>query len=108
MKPGGSDIVPAGQQFQGATGPALFGQSGGRRGLKAKTLKRMLKKAGLKTSGKKSTLRARAKKAHLVRGGVQAGLEQIEGAEEAAPVTGGRRRHRSRRHRSRRHRSYRY
>jgi hypothetical protein len=64
----------------------------------------MLKKAGLKVSGKKATLRARAKKAHLVRGGVQPGLEQIEGAEEAAPVTGGRR-HRSRRHR---HRSYRY
>ena len=38
-------------------------------GLKAKTLKRMLKKAGLKASGKKTTLKARAKKAHLVRGG---------------------------------------
>ena len=39
-------------------------------GLKAKTLKRMLKKSGLKASGKKSTLKARAKKAHLVRGGM--------------------------------------
>jgi hypothetical protein len=37
--------------------------------VKAKTLKRMLKKAGLKCSGKKSTLRARARKAHLIRGG---------------------------------------
>lgn len=37
--------------------------------VKAKTLKRMLKKAGLKVSGKKSTLRARARKAHLIRGG---------------------------------------
>jgi hypothetical protein len=46
-------------------GPA----AGGRRGLKAKTLRRMLKKAGLKVSGKKSTLTKRAKKAHLVRGG---------------------------------------
>jgi hypothetical protein len=36
---------------------------------KAKTLKRILRSAGLKTSGKKSTLRARAKKAHLIRGG---------------------------------------
>jgi hypothetical protein len=43
--------------------------AGGRRGLKAKTLKRMLKKAGLKVSGKKSTLTKRAKKAHLMRGG---------------------------------------
>jgi hypothetical protein len=103
MKPNGSDWVEAGGQFQGATGPALFGRQGGgrRRTLKAKTLKKLLKKAGLKTSGKKSTLRARAKKAHLVRGGVQAGLEQIEGAEEAAPVTGGRRRHRRSRSRSR-------
>lgn len=36
---------------------------------KAKTLKRLLKSAGLKSSGKKSTLRARARKAHLIRGG---------------------------------------
>jgi len=43
---------------------------GRRRGVKAKTLKKLLKKAGLKVSGKKSTLRARAKKAHLVRGGL--------------------------------------
>lgn len=34
-----------------------------------KTLKRKLKKAGLKTTGKKSTLTRRAKKARLVRGG---------------------------------------
>ena len=46
------------------------GLVGGRRhGVKAKTLKKLLKRAGLKVSGKKSTLRARAKKAHLVRGG---------------------------------------
>jgi len=37
--------------------------------VKAKTLKRMLKSKGLKTTGKKSTLRARARKAHLIRGG---------------------------------------
>ena len=45
-------------------------RGGRRRGVKAKTLKKLLKKAGLKVSGKKSTLRARAKKAHLVRGGL--------------------------------------
>ena len=50
---------------------------------KAKTLKRILKKAGLKSTGKKSTLRARAKKAHLIRGG---------GVAETAAVVGGRRR----------------
>ena len=60
---------------------------GRRRGLKAKTLKRMLKKAGLKVSGKKATLRARARKAHLVRGGA-------EGGEDVPVVTGaGRRRY---------------
>jgi hypothetical protein len=37
--------------------------------VKAKTLKRLLKSKGLKTSGKKATLRARARKAHLIRGG---------------------------------------
>ena len=71
-------------------GPYNGLQSGGRRRtLKAKTLKKLLKKAGLKTTGKKATLRARAKKARLVRGGVQVGLEQVEGAEEAAPVPQG-------------------
>jgi hypothetical protein len=71
--------------------------NGGKRqmtGLKAKTLRRILKKAGLKTSGKKKTLRARAKKAHLVRGGA-VGLGAVQNASVAAPTTGGR--HRSRR-----------
>ena len=35
----------------------------------AKTLKRVLKKAGLKCSGSKATLRSRAKRAKLIRGG---------------------------------------
>jgi hypothetical protein len=83
--------VPAGSQFSGATGQM---NGGSRRGLKAKTLKRMLKKAGLKVSGKKATLRARAKKAHLVRGGA-VGLGVVGSAEQAEPVTGGRRRSRS-------------
>lgn len=69
---------------------AYPGMAGGRRGIKAKTLKKLLKKAGLKTTGKKSTLRARAKKAHLVRGGA-VGVGVVGTAETAATV-GGRRR----------------
>jgi hypothetical protein len=45
-------------------------QAGGRRGASVKTLKKMLKKAGLKTTGRKAALTRRAKKAHLkMRGG---------------------------------------
>ena len=40
-----------------------------RRGVPVKTLKKLLKKAGLKTSGKKAALTRRAKKAHLMKGG---------------------------------------
>jgi hypothetical protein len=83
--------VPATQIAGVFPGPYKGVGSSRRNGLKAKTLKKMLKKAGLKTTGKKSTLKARAKKARLLRGGVQIGLEQIENAGEAAPV-GGRRR----------------
>ena len=53
---------------------------GGRkvRGATAKDLKKMLKKAGLKTTGRKAALTRRAKKAHLkIRGG--AGGEVVEG-----------------------------
>jgi len=61
----------AGGNYEGdASSAHTAAQLGGRRrGIKAKTLKKLLKRAGLKVSGKKSTLRARAKKAHLVRGG---------------------------------------
>lgn len=38
------------------------------RTFKAKTLRTLLRKRGLKTTGKKSTLRARARKAHLIGG----------------------------------------
>ena len=76
---------------------------GGRkvRGATAKQLKKMLKKAGLKTTGKKAALTRRAKKAHLkIRGG--AGGEVVEGAVGQAggapltplPLAGGRRRSR--------------
>jgi len=40
-----------------------------RRGVPVKTLKKLLKKAGLKTSGKKAALTRRAKKARLMKGG---------------------------------------
>ena len=51
--------------------PATVGSMpGGRRrtrkGPSAKSLKRVLKSHGLKSSGRKATLRARAKKAHLL------------------------------------------
>lgn len=39
--------------------------TGGRRGASVKTLKKLLKKAGLKTTGKKAALTRRVKKAHL-------------------------------------------
>jgi hypothetical protein len=51
--------------------PATGGRR--RRGASVKTLKRVLKKAGLKTTGKKATLTRRAKKAHLkLKGGASA------------------------------------
>jgi hypothetical protein len=51
----GVEYVVFGDVVEGAEG-----------GASAKTLKRVLKKAGLKTSGRKATLTRRAKKAHLV------------------------------------------
>ena len=69
-------------------GSSISGQAGGRRGVSVKTLKTMLKKAGLKVSGKKATLTRRAKKARLtMRGG--------EDEEMVSPVTVGGRRRRS-------------
>jgi len=91
-------------------GTALpLGQSGSgrRRGASVKTLKRVLKKAGLKTSGRKAALTRRAKKAHLKVGGGDP-MEGMEGArrrrrggmeegEEVVTETDGGRRRRSRR-----------
>jgi hypothetical protein len=72
--------------------------SGGRRtrGATTKALKKMLKKAGLKTTGKKAALTRRAKKAHLkIRGGENGTVtmkgEKLEGTPAMA---GGRRRSR--------------
>ena len=91
--------------------PASYGsQAGGKRhGVSVKKLKRVLKKAGLKTTGKKSTLTRRIKKAHLkMRGGAEDVDKEVkeevkETAEDVKEESteGGRRR--SRRHRGRRH-----
>jgi hypothetical protein len=85
--------------------PALGGEppaaGGRRRGVPVKTLKKVLKAAGLKTTGKKAALTRRAKKAHLkMRGGVGEEGEETDVAKalDAAPEfeDGGRRRRRSR------------
>jgi hypothetical protein len=57
-----------------------------RRGVPVKTLKKLLKKAGLKTSGKKAALTRRAKKAHLMKGGEEP--ELVPGAEMKAGMIG--------------------
>lgn len=78
---------------------------GGRkvRGATAKQLKKMLKKAGLKTTGRKAALTRRAKKAHLkIKGGangkVVEGPATMAGGAALAPApvgqAGGRRRSR--------------
>jgi hypothetical protein len=56
--------------------PDVVSQLGGkRRGVPVKTLKKILKKAGLKTTGKKAALTRRAKQAKLVKkiGGTETG-----------------------------------
>lgn len=75
-------------------------REGGRRVKKAtvKQLKKMLKKAGLKTTGKRASLTRRAKKAHLkIRGGangtvVEGPATQAGGAALSPAAVGGRRR----------------
>jgi 2-keto-4-pentenoate hydratase len=65
----GTEVVPPSQ----TVGAGETKMEGGRRvrGATAKDLKKMLKKAGLKTTGRKAALTRRAKKAHLkIRGGV--------------------------------------
>jgi hypothetical protein len=66
------------------------------RGASVKALKKMLKKAGLKTSGRKAALTRRAKKAHLkIKGGENgAVMKDGEKLEEPFTMAGGRRRSR--------------
>ena len=61
---------------------------GGRRTLKAKTLRRMLKKKGMKTTGKKATLMKRLK----MKGGMLGFMPLAAGGEDVSKVSGGRRR----------------
>ena len=102
-----AEIVPMipGEEKKGGMEPGEEAVVGGRRVRKAtvKQLKKMLKKAGLKTSGKRSALTRRAKKAHLkMRGGAGEAPVVMEGpAGQAggatltpAPAVGGRRRSR--------------
>ena len=72
---------------------------GGRRtrGASVKQMKRMLKKAGLKTTGRKAALTRRAKKAHLkLRGGAEGGpgVVEMNGEKLKDDVVGARRRSR--------------
>jgi hypothetical protein len=85
------DVVPGGDS--GKTE-----MKGGKRtrGATAKALKKMLKKAGLKTTGRKAALTRRAKKAHLkIRGGENgAVMKDGEELEEPVPAEGGKSRRR--------------
>lgn len=65
------------------------------RGASVKALKKMLKKAGLKTSGKKAALTRRAKKAHLkIKGGENGEVVTTSGKPVEEGEMGGRRRSR--------------
>jgi len=72
-----------------ADGSMPTGVGGRRRTLKAKTLRRMLKGKGLKTTGKKATLMKRLK----MKGGMLAYMP-LAGGEDVSKVSGGRRRSR--------------
>jgi hypothetical protein len=65
--------------------PADYGgQMGGkRRGVPVKTLKKILKKAGLKTTGKKAALTRRAKQAKLVKKGGNLDTTQADDVKKA-------------------------
>ena len=60
-----------------SSAPATVGGRRHRSGASVKTLKKVLKKAGLKVSGKKATLTRRAKKARLM-GGAEKMEEKVE------------------------------
>jgi hypothetical protein len=67
-------------------------------GVRAKTLRKILKKAHLKTTGRKSTLVKRAKKAKLIKGGAdepkvdEDAVEETKEKVEDEEMEGGRRR----------------
>lgn len=79
-------------------------------GVRAKTLRKILKKAHLKTTGRKSTLVKRAKKAKLLKGGAdepkvdEAAVEETKEKVEDEEMEGGRRRRKSRKGKSKKSR----
>ena len=93
------EVIPPTEEVKSGESATMGGRKV--RGATAKQLKKMLKKAGLKTTGRKAALTRRAKKAHLkIRGG--AAGEVVEGPQTMAggaaltpqPLNGGRRRSR--------------
>ena len=104
--PGSSEIVPSGGEVKEGEGEQMVG---GRkvRAATAKQLKKMLKKAGLKTTGRKAALTRRAKKAHLkIKGGaagkvIEGPLSQAGGVALAPHPYGGQEGGRRRSRRSR-------
>jgi hypothetical protein len=93
-------VVPTGGDLTGKDA-GDEGMSGGRRVKKAtvKQLKKMLKKAGLKTTGKRAALTRRAHKAHLkMKGGkvMEGGSSNLTPLPTDTPQKAGRRRSRSR------------
>ncbi len=87
---GGSSPAVVGGMEKFTTGGVITpaeAQAGGRkrRGASVKTLKKMLKKAGLKTTGKKAALTRRAKKAHLK---MKGGVELMPGSTDASKEQG--------------------
>lgn len=94
-----TEIVPPSNELESGEEKKMGGRKV--RGATAKQLKKMLKKAGLKTTGRKAALTRRAKKAHLkIRGGGSG--EVVEGPQGMAggavltplPLNGGRRKSR--------------
>ena len=70
------EIIPPTEEVESGEEKKMGGRKV--RGATAKQLKKMLKKAGLKTTGRKAALTRRAKKAHLkIRGGANG--EVVEG-----------------------------
>lgn len=66
----------------------MYGQEAGKRsGVTVKTLKRVLKKNGLKTTGKKATLTRRAKKARLMGGQLSTAVGEAEKTAKGAVGT---------------------
>lgn len=81
--------------YSSAGAVAATGGRRHRKGASVKTLKRVLKSAGLKVSGKKAALTRRAKKAHLLKGGEEKPMEPMGGpVEPVDEPEGGRRRSR--------------